>query len=206
MAKTMTASGSSVKPMTDGQIESALEQLRAAMRKHRSGISSDVAQQVLGVDNLGMLMFAPFRERAEAISNLITRRVPVNRGRQPEEALAATGRKQYTDSEVVKAMPRGEGDEVEVVFFKLGHNVSDVDLDREYELRGLKPADPFSLAAVNEADPAFADQKPNCTHWQGAGGKWCCASFRRWVDERRLGVYRGDYGWGGGWWFAGLRR
>ena len=35
--------------------------------------------------------------------------------------------------------------------------ISDADLDAEYEKRGLKPADPYSLVAVNEADPAFAE-------------------------------------------------
>ena len=62
MAETMTAS-----EMTDGQIENAVDKLRAAMRKHRSEISSGIAQQVLGVENLGMEMFTPFRKRAEAM-------------------------------------------------------------------------------------------------------------------------------------------
>src|SRR3989344_5628783 len=104
--------------MTDGQIENAVGKLRDAMRKHRSGITSDVAQQVLGVENLGMVMFTPFRERAEVLSNLIVRKVKVNRLLTPQQALDATGRKQYTNRKVVDAMPRGEGDETEVVFFK----------------------------------------------------------------------------------------
>ena len=77
--------------MTDGKIENAVNKLRDAMRKHRSSITSDVAQQVLGVENLGMMMFTPFRERAEVVSNLIIRKVKVNRSRSPQEALDATG-------------------------------------------------------------------------------------------------------------------
>jgi hypothetical protein len=116
MTKIMNASD--VKVMTDGQIENAVSKLRDALRTHRSEISSDVAQQVLGVENLGMLMFEPFRERTEVISNLIVRLVKgINRARTPQEVLDATGRKQYTDRKVVDSMPHGEGDEGEVVFF-----------------------------------------------------------------------------------------
>ncbi len=126
--------------ITDGQIENAVNKLRDAMRKHRSEITSDVAQQVLGVENLGMLMFTPFRERAEAVSNLIVRKATVNRSRFPQEALEATGRAQYTDRKVVDAMPKGEGNEAEVVFFKPDLSkrngfISDNDLEKEFDLR-----------------------------------------------------------------------
>jgi hypothetical protein len=206
MTQIMTAA-----EMTDGQIENAVNKLRDAMRKHRSEITSDVAQQVLGVENLGMMMFTPFRERAEAVSNLIVRTAKVNRSRSQQEAIEATGRAQYTDRRVVDAMPKGEGDEVEVVFFKLDLSerngfISDDDLEKEFELRGLKPADPVSVAAVNEADPAFADEKPHGTHWKDAKGNWCCATFFRWRDERRVHVHRNALAWHAYWWFAGVRK
>ncbi len=190
MAKTVTAP-----EMTDGQIENAVNKLRDAMRKHRSEILPDVAQLVLGVENLGMMMFTPFRERAEAVSNLIVRTAKVNRSRSPQEAIDATGRTQYTDRKVVDAMSKGEDDEVEVVFFKpdLSNRngfISDDDLEKEFELRGLKPVDPYSLAAVNEADPAFADDKPHGTHWKDENGQWCCATFRRWSGGRHVSVDR----------------
>ena len=208
MTQIMTAA-----EMTDGQIENAVNKLRDAMRKHRSEITSDVAQQVLGVENLGMMMFTPFRERAEAeaVSNLIVRTVKVNRSRSQQGAIEATGRAQYTDRTVVDSMPKGEGDKVEVVFFKPDLSqrngfISDDDLEKEFELRGLKPADPISVAAVNEADPAFADEKPHGTHWKDAKGNWCYATFNRWGVG--CGVYVSRYGcdWCGSWWFAGVRK
>ncbi len=197
--------------MTDGQIESAVNKLRDAMRKHRSEITSDVAQQILGVENLGMTMFTPFRELALTVSNLIVRKAKVNRGRSGQEAIEATGRAQYTDRKVVDSMPKGEGDEVEVVFFKPDLSqrnglISDDDLEKEFELRGLKPADPVSVAAVNEVDSAFADKKPNGTHWKDAKGNWCYAAFFRWRAERRVDVYRNDDVWYVSWWFAGVRK
>lgn len=145
----------------------------------------------------------------QADSELIVRKVRVNRRRTPQEALDATGRSQHTDKEVVDSMPKGEGDEVEVVFFKPDLSqrngyISDDDLEKEYELLGLKPADPISVAAVNEADPAFADEKPHGTHWKDAKGNWCFASFGCWVSGRRVRVRRFGGDWLGLWWFAGL--
>ena len=202
MTQIMTAPKSG---MTEGQIENAVGKLRDAMRKHRDEISSDVAQQVLGVDNLGMLMFAPFRKRAEALSNLIVRKVKVNRSRSPQEALDATGRVQYTNRKVVDNMPKAAADEVDIWFFKPGPSVyrngyiSDDDLAHEFERHGFKPVDPISLAA---ADPDFAVG----THWKDADGKWNFATFNHWGDERRVIVDRGVSGWDGSWRFAGVRK
>ncbi|OGZ66569.1 MAG: hypothetical protein A3C58_02585 [Candidatus Staskawiczbacteria bacterium RIFCSPHIGHO2_02_FULL_34_10] len=193
--------------MTDGQIDNIVDKFRAALRKHRSEFPHDVVRNVLGLKNLGMECMAPFRARVEAISNLITRRVKVNRTRNAQAALDATGRRQYTDKDVVNAMPQGEGEEAEVVFFNLGRYVSNAELEKEYEIRVLKPADPYSLATVNETDQAFADQKPNATHWQDVDGKWCYAAFSRWDDGgRNVSVNRGKDDWDGGWWFGGVRK
>ena len=201
MASTMTTS-----TMTDRQIERAVEIFRAQLSKYAKEFSSEAVQQVFGQSELGPEWLAVLRTRVEAISNLITRHAKVNRIRKAQVAIDATGRRQYTDKDVVDAMPNGEGEEVEVVFFNLGRYVSDTDLDKEYELRGLKPADPFSLAAVNEVDPAFADQKPNATHWKDSNGKWCYAAFYQWYGERLVYALRHVSGWVGGWWFAGLRK
>ena len=146
-----------------------------------------------------------------AKTNLISRTVRVNRNRSPQEALDATCRAQYTDREVVDSMPRGEGDEVEVVFFKpdLSNNngfISDDDLENEFELRGLEPDDPYSVAAVNEADPDFAYQMPHGTHWKDAEGKWCYAAFSHWGGKREVYVNRrGSDIWDDDWCFAGVR-
>lgn len=141
----------------------------------------------------------------------IVRKVKVDRSRSQQEAIEATGRAQYTDRKVVDAMPKGDGDEVEIVFFKpdlLERDglITDDDLEHEFELHGLKPADPYSLAALNEVDSTFADEMPHGTHWKDAKGKWCYASFDSWSGMRRVDVYRRDYGWSNSWWFAGVRK
>lgn len=195
-----------IEPITDGQIGKVKELLDAKLRKYKKELPSNLVQQVLGDPKLTDELLSVIRKRIEAISDMIVRTVKVNRNRSAKEALKVTGRNQYVDDSVVKAMPKGEGEETEVVFFKIGRQVSDDELDKEYELRGLKPADPYSQAAVNEADPAFADEHPNGTHWKDKDGKWCFATFDRFADERFVVVSRRGRDWGDGWWFAGVRK
>src|SRR3989344_6231301 len=113
MAKTMTPS-----PMTAKQVERAVELFRAQLRKHRTELPSEVVQQVFGQSELVGEWFEVLRRRVEMVDNLITRRVKVNRLLTPQQALDATGRKQYTNRKVVDNMPKGEGEEVELVLFK----------------------------------------------------------------------------------------
>ena len=136
--------------------------------------------------------------------------VRVNRSRSPQQAIEATGRELYTNQDVVNTMPIGDGDEVELVFFmpdftKYDETISDEELVCEYSRRGLKPADPISVAAVNEADPTFANENPHCTHWKDADSYWCYASFYYLSDECWVRIDYHNYGWGNGWWFVGIR-
>lgn len=198
--------------MTDGQIDKATDVFWVSLRKHRDEFKSDIAQQVITAKGLGSDLLAIFRRYAERFGNLIVCIVSVNRARTPEEALVATRRKQYTTTGVVAVMPRGTGKEARVVFFKPDKSaydvnglISDDNVAKEYESHDLKPADPFSLCAVNEADPAFADEHPNATHWKDADDNWCCAAFSRWSrGERGVDVNRSSADWHDGWWFAGL--
>lgn len=193
--------------MTDGQIDKAVDVYRNILRKHRSELGSESVQKVLGQPEYVAEQVTVLRKYVELVSNLIVRRVSVNRNLTPQQVLDATKRKQYVNSDVVASMSKGEGDEVDVYFFKLNRFVSDDDLEKEYALRGLKPADLYSQSAVNEADPVFADKHPNGTHWKDAKGKWCFAAFsRRSGGERYVDVYRGGRGWGDDCWFAGLRK
>lgn len=207
MTQIMTPS----KKMTAGQIDKAVANYRALLEKHSGDFNTDAVQMVLGQSELAGEQFAVFRRRVEAVLNLIVRKVPVNRNRSQQEALDTTNRAQYMDHKVVDSMPKGDGDEAEVVFFKPDLSqrngfISDDDLEKEFELRGLKPADPISVAAVNEADHTFADENPHGTHWKDAEGKWCYAVFDRWNDERYVSVDRNDGAWSVSWWFAGLRK
>lgn len=77
MAQTMTPS----KPITDGQIDKAVALYRAMLEKHRVILASDSAQGVLGSSEYVDELVAVLCRRVEAVSDLITRFVSVNRDR-----------------------------------------------------------------------------------------------------------------------------
>ncbi|MHB8860515.1 MAG: hypothetical protein ACYC48_02145 [Minisyncoccota bacterium] len=187
------------KTITDGQIENTVSKLRDALRKHRSEFAAEAAQTVLGVENLGMELLAPFRARIEAVSSIIIRRVRVDRTRTPQEVIDATGRRQYVDSDVLATMPKGEGEEVDVHFVPTKRFVLVVEVPAFLAQYGLVP-DPRAQAAVNEADPAFADKYPNGTQW----GDNCCLAFDRWFGERSADCFRDGSDWSVHWFLSGV--
>ena len=210
MARTTTAS-IDMNGMTDGQINSAVAKLRAAMRRHRSTISSKEARQVLAIKNLGIQMFLVFLEHAKRMEKLIVRRAKVDRTRAFQAMVDGTDWRPYIWESALAAMPRGIGKKVEVFFFmpdQRKYGIRDLDLCNEYASRGLVPADPYSQFAVNEADPAFAREYPNVTHWQDKDGKWYYAAFDSWHNgEPRVRINRYDIlDQFSTLWFAGRRK
>lgn len=110
----------------------------------------------------------------------------------------------YCDEKVLAEMPGKQKGKLE--FFTLGKYVFDDELEKEYQKRGLVPADPYSLAEYHQKNPKFYDEKRfTATHWKNADGKWCYAAFRRWDDVRSVVVGRDDDDWSDGWWFGGVR-
>lgn len=203
MDKTMIPSKK--RSMTYGQTDKAGDVFRAVLRKHRSEFESEASQKALGSDVLVSDLLAVFRKYVEMFSDLIVRRVLVNRSQTPQEMLDATDRKQYCDPDVIKSMPRGEGEKAEVTFFQVRRQASNYELEKEFASRGLKPVDPYSLAKVNKDDPSFADSHPNGTHWKDSDGKWCYITFRRWHgDGRSVDVSRLGFDWDVFWWFGGV--
>lgn len=204
MANTISPS----KPITDGQIGKASELLTSILRKNSKEFPSDTVQQVLKNQGgqLAKDLLAVFRKYMDSASNLMTRVVKVDRTRSPQDALKATGRNLYITDSVVASMPNGTDEEVEVIFFKLDREVSNDNLMKEYELLGLDPVDPHTLAAVNEENPEFADKHPHGTQWKDSNGKWCCAAFSCWGGDRYVRVRQDGRDWHGHWWFAGVRK
>lgn len=198
MAQTMIAS-----QMTDGQIENVCGKLRDALRKHREEITSDAAQKALGADNIGMRMFAPFREQAEKLSEMIIRRVRVNRTQTRQQAIDATGRVKYVNPEVVAEMPDGEDEEVDVGFFPLHSYTSARDVQKLIAEHGLV-SDPRAVAKANEDDPSFGDTRPNATQWVDDKGRHCYLACSQWGDgKRNVSVHRNEGDWDDCWWFGG---
>lgn len=202
-----------IEGMSTEQAGRITDRFQTRCRKEGNTLPKPIVQIILEDegDVLAQEMFEVLRKRVERRANIIVRRVKVDRTRTTKEALTATGRKQYVTDEVVITMPKGNGEEVELHFFKpnlseRGGYISDDDLKKEFELRNLDPADPISIAAFNEADPVFADEKPHGTHWKNAEGKWRYAAFSRWGGERRVHVDQDGNGWHDYWWFVGVRK
>ncbi len=195
-----------MKTMTPSQIDKILENFRAVLRKHEYEFESGAVQTILGNKQLGQKLLAVIREQTKVVSGIITRRAKVDLTRSPQDCLKATGRNLYANDEVVANMTKGKSGEANVVFFKSDRCMSDDQLEKEYEKQGLVPVDPYSLSAINEADPFFADKYPNGTHWKDSDGMWCSAAFSRWNGGWIVDVDRINIGWYGPWWFGGLRK
>lgn len=108
----------------------------------------------------------------------------------------------YGDVSLVESAPATEG---KLELFTLGKYVTDDELQKEYDARGLTPAHPDVIAEYVLANPDFAEKYVS-THWKDGTGMWCFAAFGRWRDGRYVSVDRGDGDWRDGWWFAGLRK
>lgn len=108
----------------------------------------------------------------------------------------------YANQEVLDAAPRNKTQGA-LEFFNLGRYVTNDELEKEYESRGLIPADIYALAAwceENKDDP----RKYFATHWKDKDGKWCYAAFSRWGVVRSVSCDRDDGGWGDDWFLSGV--
>ena len=188
-----------IKSITVGQIGKFYDILVAALQK--SGLPSEPTQQVLEQQGAALVdeFVLSVRNRVEAISSFIVRRVRVDRTRTPMEVINATGRNKYLNDDVVATMPQGEGDEVDVYFVPTKRFVPADEVSAFLAQYGLVP-DPRAQAAVNEADPAFADKYPNGTQW----GDNCYLTFVRWDGERHVYCDRDDFDWDDGWFLSGV--
>lgn len=184
------------------QIGKIHELLDPALRK--SGLPKKETQEVLKTEGRELIdeMVAVIRKRVEARSEMIVRRVRVNRALNPEKVIDETGHiRGYVDSDVLATMPKGDGEEVDVYFFPTKKFVPVSQYDSELASRGLV-ADPRAQTAVNRDDPSFADEHPNGVQWD----KDSCAAFDRWDDERWVDVSRVDDDWDDYWWLGGVRK
>jgi hypothetical protein len=180
----------------------------------KSGLPAGPIQEVLEeVDSLSDIFVALVRERVEAKSNMFVRHVKVDRTIPPQVIIAATGRKVYCNQSVLAEIPKGEGDEVPVTFFKPAATaydknglISDDAIAAEYKLRKLKP-DPRAQIAANQADEGLADNFPNVSLWKDVNSNYCYVIFsltNRWHGAWDVYVHQRDGPWVAGDWLVGV--
>lgn len=195
---------SSKKLVTSAQVESLRTMANA------KGIGRETFQEWL--DREASNILTGLKETLR-IGKVICRHVTVNRAKLPYDILKATKHHVIVGGDVLKSMPIGIGTETDVLFFKIGRSVSDIELEKEYEKRGFAPADPYTLAKVNEDDPTFAGEYTHGTHWKNTNGKWCSMACFYSHGFTSIKVDEDDHDrcgrpcvWDGSFWFAGLRK
>lgn len=145
-----------------------------------------------------------------ASQSMIVRKVRnVRRDLPPAAILEATGRTVHCHDDVVAAMPKGERRGNSIVFFEPramrdDRPFNDDELSQEYAHVALIPVDPYSLAAFNRDDPAFAGECPHATHWKDAEGRWCQMSFKDTEHGSEVHVAHHKGEWMPVWRFAGI--
>lgn len=122
-----------------------------------------------------------------------------------QEIIDKTKRNQYIDNDVLSsALPKING---KIEFFKLGKYVSNEELEKEYQLRGLVPADIQTLCEYDIKNQKKMDEmKYVGTQWKNTKGKRCYATFDGSGVGRGVNVDQGDLDWRAYWWFAGVRK
>lgn len=189
--------------ITKQQITKFMVLLQSALRK--SGLKKKPVQVVMKQQGKALVRewLATVQRHVDEMSNFIHRIAKVVRSRSPLQVVDATKRAKYISEDVLATMPKGKGNKKKVVFFKENKFISPEDLVRKFKDLRLEP-DPYALAAVNEADPEFADTYPNCTQWKDGEGNWCYIAFGRYGGERYVDVDRNDHDWHDDWWFGGV--
>ena len=182
----MSTSSTSKNAITHGNVTKFNNLFTLGLRKSRLSGKKVQAVSKAQASALADEFVRLIRVYVQETSKMITRSAQVNRTRTPEEMLIATNPHELNidtncgmfpgRSVDIESVPRGEGSETEVVFFraKLPEYFDTKYLDKEYALRGLVAADPYSLSAVNEADPSFSGKYPNVTYW---GNSWREATY-----------------------------
>jgi len=160
------------------------------------------------------------RELKKELEKEIILHVRVNRTHALQEVIESSRLRDWDryDEKIIQKIPGGEEEDVDVIFFRVNCEIGidDNDLYEEYERRGLKPADPYLLVAINKHCPSVIGKHPICTHWKYEG-KWCrmkiyyelfhpCYPVEHIVSA--YAVNKSDCFWDKTWrqWFAGLRK
>lgn len=195
----------SIKTMTQGQIENAVNSYRALLEKHAEQFDEGAVQMALDQFDLAREQYEVFRRHVEMFSRMIVCKVKVNRSRTLQEAIAATECVGYLDDKVIETIPRGITEEVEVCFVPLAKHTSAKDVQKILDDRGLK-SDPYALLAVNQLDSDFAKKHPNGTQWLDGSGKYCYMVFCQWHSKRYVFCGRDRYLWDDYWWIGGVRK
>jgi hypothetical protein len=173
-----------VESISDDQIVKIGKLVTAKLQKRKDDIPYSDIEIALEIsdfadDIVGVIM----KKITRRDDRMVRRIVDIMGGQSAEGALKSTRRSLSVDTTILDGVAVSEESEVEIAIFDIINNsgtlrsISYDDLDREYELRDLEPANLYALAAFNRSDPSFASIHENLTVWKDSNGRRCCALF-----------------------------
>ena len=196
-----------IEHITAEQIGRVADRFSEKCRKNKSSLSKDVVQLVLEDegDALAQEMFEAVRSRVERRREMVVRHFKIDPTLTPAQMIKVLGHKEYVDGDVLATMPKHGADEGDFYLFPIKRDLPVTEYAAMLESHGLVPH-PRAQIQVNIDDLSLGDEHPNGVQWQDADGKFCCAVFDRWHDERGVGVHRYDSRWSSNWWLGGVRK
>lgn len=193
--------------MTSGQIDKAVNNFRVLLEKHSKNLDQDLVQKALGNKRLADDMLSTFYRHIDIERPMLVLKAKIDLSLTPYQFLATINAQKNLDLKAVQFIPRVKSDEIEVCFFQLSRYVDDNQLEGEYKLRGLNPADPVSQIAVNIANPSFMQNHSNATHWNPFGLTYYFSTIMAGFEKPTINIGPcGGVGFGTKWWFAGVRK
>lgn len=210
----------STEGITDQQISTLQGILAEALRG--SVLHKDSIQRVIDehAPAVASNLLSIIKKQVEAIEKVLVFRVTVDRTRLPqtlwrslnEVGISATYLGGHTSLiRILEEMPRDGENEVDVFLVHFDRFVYPKDLQTELDLYGLKPADPYSLAALMRTNPGLIAEK--CliaTQWKNKDGDWCHMEFQSYDNKSSVYADTWDkpesYGYGERYWIACIRK
>jgi hypothetical protein len=126
----------------------------------------------------------------------------IDRKKSIEQLIKKLGYKEYIDENILKTLKNKGPKEGEIEFFTLGKYVSNTELLKEYETRGLTPDLGATITYLIE-NPQVLDEK-KYIGIQLEDNSF--AAFFRWDDGRYVYVRRIGHVWFDFWWFIGVKK
>ncbi|MBX4195418.1 hypothetical protein KW796_00470 [Candidatus Parcubacteria bacterium] len=132
-------------------------------------------------------------------------RVRVDRSRTPRQALSYYKGNAIITS-AVDSMPRGEGEEVDVIFYRLSSEMSDEYIEEAYGHE--HKTDPYAVLAVHQLKPDFFHAHPGGTYWKDVAGNWCHLMITGRRSSQYLYAEQGNagIGWASDVWLGFVRK
>ncbi len=158
--------------ISEGQIDRISDSIRAALRKNKSKfLMTDVQEWMEG---LGEQFIHVYARRIKKLKRMIVFDLEIDRAKTPAELLEGSIFAVYPGVMTIGSIPNSRKSKEKIYFFNCESSrpLLEWEYEREFELRGLIPADPHLVVAANLKKPEFHKDHLNGTFWKNTDGTW----------------------------------